>query len=134
VSPGPGCGRNKREELAALSASSTRRRAALEEDIAKEAAKVDAMTDLSQAALGEDENLIPMQEYRERVRATIGAQVDRGAQVVVGLSGHYVRLQSLGDDHVIVDDPGRATRTNRKVAWEEARAMGYFASALVVSG
>ena len=126
--------RNKREQLATLPASSTKRRAKLEEEIAKEAATVDAMTDLSQAALDEDEKSIPMQEYKERVRATIGAQVDRGAQVVVGLSGHYVRLQSLGDDHVIVDDPGRAARANRKVTWEEARAMSYFASALVVSG
>jgi hypothetical protein len=126
--------RNKREELAALPASSTRRRAQLEEEIAKDAAKVDAMTDLSQTALAEDENSIPMLEYKERVRATIGAQVDRGAQVVVGLSGHYVRLQSLGDDHVMVDDPGRSARANRKVTWEEARAMGYFASALVVNG
>jgi hypothetical protein len=126
--------RNKREELAALAASATKRRAQLEKEIAKEETKVDAMTDLSQPALDEDEKSIPMQEYREQVRATIGAKVDRGAQVVVGLSGHYVRLQSLGDDHVIVDDPGRSSRANRKVTWEEARAMGYFASALVVNG
>ena len=126
--------RNKREELAALPASATKRRAQLEKEIAKEETKVEAMTDLSQASLDEDEKSLPMQEYREQVRATIGAQVDRGAQVVVGLSGHYVRLQSLGDDHVIVDDPGRSSRANRKVTWEEARAMGYFASALVVNG
>jgi hypothetical protein len=43
-----------------------------------------------------------------------------------------VRLQAVEDDHVVVDDPGSAGKANRKVTWEEARAMGYFAVGLVL--
>jgi hypothetical protein len=50
------------------------------------------------------------------------------------ISGHYVRLQAIFDDHVVVDDPAQQARANRKVTWEEARAMGYFKHRLVLQG
>jgi len=45
-----------------------------------------------------------------------------------------VRLQAIHDDHLVIDDPARAARANRKVTWEEARAMGYFNYRLVIEG
>lgn len=76
---------------------------------------------------GEDaEAKVPLEAYKQAVADQIGAELDRGDQVVVGLSGHYVRLQSLHPDHVVVDDPANPGRLNRKVTWEEARAMAYF--------
>jgi hypothetical protein len=42
------------------------------------------------------------------------------------------RRDALHDDHVVVDDPARQARANRRVTWEEARAMGYFYYRLVL--
>lgn len=52
---------------------------------------------------------------------------------LVGLSNHFVRLQSLGDDHVILDDPARDSRSATRLTYAEARAMGYFHMRFVVS-
>jgi predicted double-glycine peptidase len=46
---------------------------------------------------------------------------------------HFVCLQSLGDDHVIVDDPARDSRSATRLTYAEARAMGYFHMRFVVS-
>lgn len=71
-------------------------------------------------------------DYRNAIISQVGADLDSGAAIVVSISGHYVRLQAIHDDHVVVDDPGRTERSNRKVTWEEARAMGYFKHRLVL--
>ncbi|HEX5143941.1 MAG TPA: hypothetical protein VFW21_08740 [Mycobacterium sp.] len=75
---------------------------------------------------GKIERELPLERYKETVIHGIMPEVDAGNQVVVGLYNHFVRLQSLDDDHIVVDDPGRSTRANLKITWEEARAMGYF--------
>lgn len=70
--------------------------------------------------------------YRDHIIENVGADLDAGASVIVGLSGHFVRLQSLHHDHVLVNDPARDTRSSTKLTWEEARAMGYFAVRFVI--
>lgn len=78
------------------------------------------------------EDDIGLEAYKNAVIEQIGAEMDAGSAVVVLLSGHYVRLQAIHDDHCVVDDPGRQSRSNRKVLWPEARAMGYFSYRLVL--
>lgn len=75
---------------------------------------------------------LDIDDYKAAVIAEVGADLDSGAAVVVAITRHYVRLQAIHDDHVVVDDPGQAHRANRKVLWEEARAMGYFKYRLVL--
>jgi hypothetical protein len=123
--------RNMREELEGIDPTSkayASKSKALEKLEKANAGK----NDLSEESLKEQEALIPMEEYKSRVTQTIGAKMDAGAQVVMGLSGHYVRLQSIQDAFVIVDDPARGSRANRKVMWEEARAMAYFSTCLLI--
>lgn len=79
------------------------------------------------------EESLPLEAYRDAIIAQVGSELDGGAAVVVNITGHYVRLQSIHDDHVVVDDPAQQARANRKVTWEEARAMGYFKRRLVIS-
>jgi hypothetical protein len=78
------------------------------------------------------EERLPLESYKNAVVTQIGAEFEAGAAVVVSLSGHYVRLQAIHEDHVVVDDPGQAGRANRNVTWAEARAMGYFLRRLVI--
>lgn len=92
-------------------------------------------TELDGAMSGKGiEERIPIESYKQAVLSQIGPELDAGAAVVVQLSGHYVRLQAIHEDHVIVDDPARHARANRKLTWAEARAMGYFYHRLVLNG
>lgn len=123
--------RNMREELATLKPEGktyTKKAQALE----KLEKSLEGKTDLSEQSLNEQEALIPLAEYKTRVQETIAARMDQGVQVVMGLSGHFVKVQAIQDDFVIVDDPARGTRSNRKVTWEEARAMAYFSTCLLI--
>ena len=69
---------------------------------------------------------LQLDSYKQAVRGNVGADLDQGRPIVVNLENHYVHLQQLAEDHIMVDDPGRMRRVNRKVLWDEARAMGYF--------
>jgi hypothetical protein len=75
---------------------------------------------------------VDLEGYREHVIEHIGADLDAGCSVIVGLSGHFVRLQSIHEDHVLVNDPARDSRSLTKLSFAEARAMGYFATRFVL--
>jgi hypothetical protein len=77
---------------------------------------------------------IPLEGYKSAVTQQIGGELATGSQIVVSLAGHYVRLQAIHEDHVVVDDPANPERANRKVMWDEARGMGYFNYRLVLGG
>lgn len=88
-----------------------------------------------EAAFGEAaDKAVDLESYRSAMTTQIGPELQRGSQVEVALAGHYVRLQAIHNDHVTVDDPAQVGRANRKVTWEEARAMGYFYYRLVING
>jgi hypothetical protein len=37
-----------------------------------------------------------------------------------------VRLEAIGEEQIVVDDPGSSSKKNRELSWAEARAYGYF--------
>jgi hypothetical protein len=78
------------------------------------------------------ERKVPLERYKQSVRAQIGPELDAGRQVVVGQWHHFVRLQAVDDEFVTKDDPGRHTGANEKATWEEARAMGLFLNWIVI--
>ena len=82
------------------------------------------------------EKNIPIESYKNVIKSQIGPELDGGAAIVVNLYHHYVRLEAVHDDYVVVDDPGSLRkselRANRKVTWDEARHMGYFMRWLVI--
>lgn len=76
---------------------------------------------------------VSIETYRTHLLDSVGRDLDAGHAVIVGLSNHFVRLQSLAQDHIIVDDPARDTRSGTRLTYNEARAMGYFHMRFVVS-
>ncbi len=84
---------------------------------------------LSNAAI---ERQIPLERYKQAARDQVGRHLDAGRQVVVGQYNHFIRLQSLDDEFVTKDDPGRFTGANEKATWEEARAMGLFTNWVLI--
>jgi hypothetical protein len=70
-------------------------------------------------------------KLRERFEETYGAELDQGHQVVLLTPGHFVRLQSVNEDGLIVDDPGRTSKKDKPIPWAEA--SGYALKALIVA-
>jgi len=64
--------------------------------------------------------------YRDAVLKKVNPMLDDGKQVLVGLENHFVRLQSLDETGVHVDDPGSRGFKDLRVTWTQARNMGYF--------
>ncbi|TCO53765.1 hypothetical protein [Actinocrispum wychmicini] len=81
-----------------------------------------------------DEAKIHMEGYKHWAMTTFGPFLDAGRPVSVGQYNHWMRLQAITDDFVIVDDPGGGSRVNRRTAWEEARAEGLFWQSVVATG
>ncbi len=123
-----GFGKKHRSDVEALVDARNKAEASGSE---KDQAKYEKLLKAEQKAMDGDGKL-PIEAYKQAITSQVGADLDSGAAIVVLISGHYVRLQAIHDDHVVVDDPGRSSRANRKVLWEEARAMGYFKSRLVL--
>jgi hypothetical protein len=74
-----------------------------------------------------------IKSYQDAITAQLGKHLDAGKGVIAGLSGHYVRLYEITDTGVCVQDPGQWIRTEMRITWAEARAMGYFWVNLVIS-
>lgn len=90
--------------------------------------KEDALRPAYEAAVSNDDldATVSIDAYREYVQKKVGAELDSGAAVIVGLANHFVKLQAIADDHIVVNDPARASRQGTVLSYEEARAMGYF--------
>jgi len=50
---------------------------------------------------------------------TLGAELDAGHQVVILLPGHFVRLQAVTEEGLIVDDPAKGTKKDRPMDFKE---------------
>jgi len=81
----------------------------------------------------EIEKTLPVKAYQDAVTAQLGKHLDAGHGVIAGLSGHYVRLYEITESGICVQDPGQWNRTEMRITWAEARAMGYFWVNLVIS-
>jgi hypothetical protein len=68
-----------------------------------------------------------VQEYKAQVLKGLGPWLDVGGQVVVNRPGHYVRLESIDDDGIVIDDPATKGK-NFEMSWKEANEGGYFRS------
>ena len=99
-----------------------KRQAALEKQIATLTKKVDD----AKTAEAEIEGKLPLEQYKRRVLAQLGPELDRGRQVIVGQYHHYVRLESIDEKGVVKDDPGGWNRGDMHITWAQARAMGLF--------
>lgn len=94
--------------------------------------KLQAGYDAAIADEGIDDQ-VSISDFRDHLVKEVGKDLDAGKAVIVGLSGHFVKLQSLDENHIIVDDPARDTRSGTVLSYAEARAMGYFHMRFVLS-
>lgn len=68
---------------------------------------------------------------KEKFQQGLGPHLDAGNQVIISTGGHFVRLQSITEEGLIIDDPGRAKKKNMVLSWAETK--GYFKRGLVIS-
>lgn len=79
------------------------------------------------------ETLLPLADYKSTIIPVMQAAINGGNQVMVNLHNHFVRLQSLDEDAIIIDDPGNRQGENVRVPWEQAREYGYFQNYLILA-
>ncbi|MEW6492427.1 MAG: hypothetical protein AB1589_07940 [Cyanobacteriota bacterium] len=80
------------------------------------------------------DELLPVDTYREAVLKKVNPLLDKGAQILVGMEQHFIRLDALDQDTVQVDDPGERGFKNLRVTWEQARNLGYFKGFWEITG
>jgi hypothetical protein len=80
------------------------------------------------------DELLPVDDYRQAVLKKVNPLLDKGAQILVGMEEHFVRLDGLDQDTIQVDDPGEKGFKNLQVTWEQARNLGYFKGFWEISG
>jgi len=51
---------------------------------------------------------------------TFGAELDAGRQVIIMLPSHFMRLQAVTEEGLIVDDPATGTKKNKPMPFSEA--------------
>lgn len=81
---------------------------------------------------GGAEQLVPVEDYKAGIIATMQAAIEGGNQVMVNLDNHFVRLQSVAEDGFVIDDPGSVYGEDNKISWETGRKHGYFQHYLLV--
>lgn len=69
---------------------------------------------------------------QEKYEQTFGPALDAGKQIVLLTPGHFVRLQAITEDGLIVDDPGQYSKKNLLKPWNDTK--GYFKKALIMEG
>ena len=67
----------------------------------------------------------PEDLYRDSVLTPLRSALESGKQVIANRVSHFVRLESLNETKITIDDPAEAGK-NSSMTWEEARAQGFF--------
>ncbi|MBE9129619.1 MULTISPECIES: hypothetical protein [unclassified Coleofasciculus] len=70
--------------------------------------------------------ILPLASYKASVLSPMSNLLGSGKQVIVNLHNHFVRLEAINEENIVVDDPGSRTKKNMDISWEDARALGYF--------
>jgi hypothetical protein len=78
------------------------------------------------------EELVPLGKYKQSVLKTVAPALNEGKQLWVGLEQHFVYLEAVGDEQIVVDDPGTREGKSRVMTWTEARNNGYFKTYFIV--
>jgi hypothetical protein len=78
------------------------------------------------------EKQLSLDTYKSGVMAVIKPLLDSGAGVVASTYNHFTHCYEMTEEHIRVQDPGQWTRADRKINWDEARALEYFWNYLVV--
>lgn len=76
------------------------------------------------------EGILPLADYQGVLLAELGGHLSAGKQVVGHMEGHYIRLEWVDAEGIVVDDP--YTGANKRYSWTQARADGFFSRYVLV--
>jgi hypothetical protein len=82
---------------------------------------------------GAIEQQLPLEGYKSTVMKEVAPHLDAGAGVISGTYNHFTHAYQITDEHIMVQDPGLYARAQRKLLWDEARALQYFWNYLVIT-
>ena len=107
------------EQMSSVQEQIKERRTALEEQRAERADRIAGFEAELEAAAPED-------LYRNSVLTPLQSALEAGKQVIANRVSHFVRLESLNEKEIIIDDPAEAGKNPPPITWEEARVQGFF--------
>lgn len=85
-----------------------------------------ALWSADQLSAADADALLSVDTYRSSVLRKMNPLLDAGAQILVGMENHFVRLDALDQEAVQVDDPGQGSFKNVRMTWAQARDQGMF--------
>jgi hypothetical protein len=113
---------------------------AVEKQIKAKQSALDAQTHLADLGVNKSagdprklDAIIPIDQYQAIVGAALAKELDAGNQIVGHVYQHFIRVEDVHDDGIVIDDPGAWNRKNYLLTWDEARSIGGFARFTVIS-
>lgn len=79
------------------------------------------------------EEVLPISLYQSAVIPLMSELLGSGKQVIVNLHEHFVKLQAISAESIIVHEPAKAEGKDLNMPWERARELGYFKRYYIVS-
>jgi hypothetical protein len=72
------------------------------------------------------DELQPLDVYAAAVEEGLGKHLDAGHQIVGHVHSHFIRVEGVEDEGVLIDDPGSHARHDFLLKWRESREIGGF--------
>ncbi|MDJ0768058.1 MAG: peptidoglycan-binding domain-containing protein [Ilumatobacter sp.] len=69
-------------------------------------------------------------DLRQRHVDVFGGLLDQGKQVIAGVGGHFVKIENIEDDGLVINDPATSRRSDEKIPWPDT--AGFVKSIMVV--
>lgn len=69
-------------------------------------------------------------DQRQRHVEAFGGLLDQGKQVIAGVGGHFVKIENIEDDGLVINDPGTSKRSDEMIPW--ADTAGFVKSLMIV--
>ena len=69
-------------------------------------------------------------DLRQRHVEAFGGVLDQGKQVIAGVGGHFVKIENIEDDGLVINDPATGGRSDEKIPWSDTK--GFVKSIMVI--
>ncbi|MBN2005221.1 MAG: SH3 domain-containing protein [Anaerolineae bacterium] len=70
------------------------------------------------------DNDTKIKAFKNAIIRDVGSKMNNGDQVYANVPGHYVRIEDINENGIVIDDP--AWGKNRPLTWKETYNEGYF--------
>ena len=62
-------------------------------------------------------------DLRQRHVEVFGGLLDQGKQVIAGVGGHFVKIENIEDDGLVINDPATGRRSDEKIPWPDTAGL-----------